>query len=406
MDTSISLLQDKLKEIKDFRSARGQGYKLYNLLAILILANIAGADDFEAVAAFVIGKKDYLQKRHLIDGKRFPSHDIFRWVLQKLDRTAFSQLLSAWLEYSISITPTPPRSEPTLAKEEAYEPPPEDRSAIKKMLHIDGKSLRATPTSQHSRTALQIVNAYCSDMGITIGQLIIDKKSCEKTAIPQLIDLLYLKDTVITIDAIATTKKNAAKIIDKEADYVLALKKNNKILFLEVESFFKHFEDTSLIKDYAQTIELKTHGRTEIRSCSIISDLQFFPDAQDWKNLKSIVCIEAQRTTAKKSSIQRRYYLSSLEPNAKQLQEAIRRHWSVENELHWSLDVAFNEDKSRLRDKNAAANFAAIRRFALAIVKNAGISKESAKTQRLQAAWSEQFLDDLFKIFEKIILII
>lgn len=305
----------------------------------------------------------------------------------KLDRQAFAHLLSVWLDMAIQ---NHQQSDEVVSKS--------------KMIHIDGKSLRATRTSEHTRTALQIISAYCSEDHLSLGQLIIDAKSCEKTAIPQLLDLLDLKDTVTTIDAIATSKKNAVKIIDKQGDYILALKKNNKLLFSEVENFFLHFKDTALITDFAQTIDHK-HGRAEIRDCRIISDLHYLPDTENWKGLRSLVCIEAQRTIKGTTSLFHKYYLSSLAPDAKSLMSSIRKHWSVENNLHWSLDVAFNEDRSRVKDKNAAANFAAMRRFALGIIKNARISQHSVKTQRLQAAWNDQFLDQLFHFFSKNILV-
>ena len=169
-------------------------------------------------------------------------------------------------------------------------------------------------------------------------------------------------------------------------------------MFLEVESFFENFRDTSLIVDFFQS-EDKAHGRVETRKCYVISDLTYFPDVADWKGIKSLICIESQRTLHNKTSIQKRYYISSLAPNATALANGIRKHWTVENELHWSLDVAFNEDKCRIKHKQAAANFAAIRRFALALLKNAKISKLGIKNQRLQAAWNDDFLEKIFAFF-------
>lgn len=381
---SISLLVSKLQEIPDFRNSRGQRYKLYNILAISILALISGADDFESIAEYARSRKNFLCLHKLLDGKNYPSHDLFRWIFSKLDKKAFAKILSVWLEASIK------DNSKNLSKEELKP----------RMIHIDGKSLRGTRTSEHTRTALQIISAYCSEEQLCIGQSIIDKKSCESTAIPKLLDLLDLKDSIVTIDAVATTKKNVAKIIDGKGDYILALKKNNKLLFNEVENFFLNFKDSALIHDYAQTID-KKHGRIELRKCRIIKDLEYLPDTIGWKGLQSLVYIEAHRSLNGKTSVFHKYYLSSLKPNAKSLMQQIRQHWSVENNLHWSLDVAFNEDKSRLKNKNAAANLAAIRRFALALIKNAKCSKHSVKTQRLKAAWDDQFLEQLFQYFQR-----
>ncbi len=381
---TIDLLVQEVKQIPDWRQNRGLRYQLYNILAITVLAVIAGADDYVALAAYCKSKKEFLIKHGLIDGVHYPSHDLFRLLLQALDKDAFAKLLAAWLIRA---------SEEQEFQETSMEEIP------KKMIHVDGKSLRATRKSnEHSRSALQIVTAYCSNHSISVGQSIIDKKSCEKTAIPKLLKMIDLKDTIVTIDAIATFKKNAALIIDEQADYLLALKKNNKHLFLEVENFFTNFEGTALITDFFESEE-KAHGRIEKRTCQIISDLNFFPDVADWKGIQCLICITSQRTLNSKTSIEKRYYITSLSPNAKTLAEAIRRHWTVENNLHWSLDVAFNEDRCRIKHKQAAANFAAIRRFALALLKNAKISKLGIKNQRLQAAWSDEFLEQAFGFF-------
>ncbi len=381
---SIQLLVAEVKQIKDFRKSRGQRYRLYNLLSIVILSVIAGADDYVAISAYCKSKKDFLLKHHLIDGRFYPSHDLFRLVLQNLNREQFAKLLATWLKRAIDLQELPMTNSEELPQ---------------KMIHVDGKSLRATRNgNQHTRSALQIVTAYCSNDCISIGQSIIDKKSCEKTAIPKLLKMIDIKGALITIDAIASFKKNAKLIIDLEADYLLALKKNNKHFFLEVESFFTNFEHTPLIIDAFQSEE-KGHGRTEKRKCQIISDLNFFPDVEDWKGIQSLICVESQRTLNGKTSIEKRYYVSSLKPNAKVLARAIRKHWTVENELHWSLDVVFNEDRCRIKHKQAAANFAAIRRFALALLKNAKLSKLGIKNQRLQAAWNNEFLEKIFESF-------
>ena len=393
----IELLVSEVRKIEDFRKLRGQRYKLHNLLSIFILAIIAGADDFVAISTFASSKKVFLVKHGLIQDNRIPSHDIFRHVLMMLKKSELAKLLAIWLQNAVDNSSSTTSTVATIA--------PNDLQP--KMIHIDGKSLRATRKgNQHTRSALQIVSAYCSNNSITIGQQIIEKKSCEKTAIPQLIKMLDLQSTVVTIDAIASFKATAKLIVSKKADYLLALKKNNKHLFWEVESFFETFIDTALIIDVFSSEE-NAHGRYEKRTCRVISDLKYLPDVQKWKNLKSIICVESIRTIhnkPNKTSIEKRYYLSSLEPNAQILAQCIRKHWTVENELHWSLDVSFNEDKCKIRDKNAAANFAATRRFSLGLLKNAQLSKIGIKNQRLQAAWDDSFLEKLFVFFQNIIL--
>ena len=369
--TNIEVFKTELAKIKDFRKPQGKRYQLHNILTLMVLGILSGCDDYEAMALFCRTKAEFLRSHGLMDEKNMPSHDLFRYIMMHLDKTVFSHLLCAWLE-SIEI------------------PLIDNQNLEKRMIHVDGKVLRATRTSEHSRTGLLVLNAYCSDTHITIGELLVEKKSCEKTAIPEIIKTLHLSDAVVTIDAAGTMKHVAAAIVDKGGDYILALKKNNKHFFNEVSDFFKHFPDTSLIKDVSQSVD-KQGLRTDTRTCSLITDLRFFSDAPDWKNLKTLVHLKSQRTLNGKTTVEDRFYLTSLQHDAESLLSGIRRHWTVENSLHWQLDVAFNEDKLRLREKNAALCMAVLRRFALAIFKKSD-SKESIKAQRLAVAWSENTL--------------
>lgn len=378
----LSKLREDIERIADFRKARGQRYVLHNLLVISILAFLSGADDFEGVAAFATQKASFLREKDLLGAKGLPSHDIFRWIFIRLDKESFSKFLSAWLSASIA------------QKKLTGEDPPFNSEG--RTIHIDGKSLRASRRAEHTKTALQVVSAFVASEHLTLEQLIIDDKSCEKTAIPMLLNLLELKNSIVTIDAIATSKKNARIIAQKQGDYILALKKNNKLFYNEVRDFFRHFKDTTLITETSIT-HSKEHGREEFRTCRIISKLEYFPDAEGWENLKSLVAIEAHRTLNGKTSTETRYYLSSLPPKAAHLQQLIRGHWAIENNLHWSLDVAFNEDKHRLKDKNAAFCCTALRRFVLAVIRNANISKDSLKSQRLQIAWNHELLVKYFE---------
>jgi predicted transposase YbfD/YdcC len=375
--TNISTFSESLKSVPDTRKPQGIRYKLHNLLTIMVLAMLSGCDDFESMALFCKTKSSFLCEYGLLDGKNYPSHDLFRLLLMRLDKKIFGNLLVAWLE-----TMELPHNG-DLAKEQ-------------KAIHVDGKVIRATRTSEHSKTGLLVLNAYCSNTSITIGQELLEKKSCEKKAIPSFLTGLYLRDAVVTIDAIATMTHVAAIIIAKEGDYILALKKNNKHFFNEVADFFKHFPGTPIVSDCSQTID-KQGLRTDVRTCSIITDLRFFSDACHWAGLKTLVEIRSQRTLNGETTTELRYYLSSLDHTASSLMSAIRRHWQVENKLHWHLDVAFNEDKSRLRERNAALCLAMLRKFALTLLKKSS-SKESIKTQRLALAWDEQQLLNLLNL--------
>jgi predicted transposase YbfD/YdcC len=375
--TDINVFSAHLSVVPDFRKPQGKRYQFHHLLTLMVLGMLSGCDDFESLELFCKKKAEFLINHGLLDGKNYPSHDLFRWIMLHIDKSVFSHLLSSWLE-SMEMLPV--------------EVPQEE----KRLIHIDGKVLRGTRTGEHKKTALTLLGAYCSQQGVSVGQLLISKKSCEKAAIPYLIDFLDLRYCVVTIDAVGTMSLVARQIVDKKGDYILALKKNNKLFFNEVSDFFHHFSDTQLIVDVAQSIDNQGR-RTDIRTCSIMTDLRFFPDAQNWKNLKTLVYIKSQRTIQDKSSIEERFYLSSLDQNASELMAAIRRHWSIENELHWHLDVAFNEDKLRLKEKNATFCMAALRRFALTLLKKSD-SKESIKHQRLALAWNGNELFNVLNI--------
>ena len=374
---NIEIFTNNLKTLPDFRKPQGQRYKLHNILTIMVLSMLSGCDDFESMALYCEKKVDFLKERGLLDGKNMPSHDLFRWIMLHIDKSAFSKLLCAWLDSF---------EKPVVANEDKE----------KRMIPIDGKVLRATRTSVHSKTGLLILNAYCSNTQVTIGEMLVGNKSCEKTAIPLIIETLDLKDDVVTIDAAGTMTHVASAIVGKKGDYILALKKNNKHFFNEVQSFFHNFSGTTLIKDIAQSVD-KQGLRTDTRTCCIITDLQYFPDAELWKNLKTLVQIKSQRTINGKTTIEERFYLSSLQYDAAALMKAIRRHWTVENNLHWHLDVAFNEDKLRLKEKNATLCMAVLRRFSLALIKKSK-SKESIKAQRLAMGWNDQDLINLLNI--------
>ena len=375
---NIELFITALYSIPDFRKPQGRRYNLYNLLTIMVLSMASGCDDFESMALFCKKKSDFLIKHGLLNGKNYPSHDIFRWILMHIDKSSFANLLLTWLEIQEDL--------------------PNDSLVpdSKRLIHIDGKVLRASRTSEHKRTGLLVLNAFCSNNSICIGEMLVDKKSCEKTAIPILLNELYLQNSVVTMDAAGTMAKVATSIIDKKGDYILALKKNNKLFYNEVADFFQHFSGTKIITDISQTIDNQC-SRVEKRTCSIIKDLSFFANAEKWKNLKTLVHIKSERTLNGKTTIEDRYYLTSLDWNAESLAYAIRKHWSVENELHWHLDVAFNEDKLRLKEKNAALCLAVLRRFVLSLLRRSD-SKESIKAQRLAFAWNENDLINLLKI--------
>ena len=210
----------------------------------------------------------------------------------------------------------------------------------REVVSLDCKCIKGSKDIFHEQNPIYMVSAWASENELVLGQLKVNEKSNEITAIPLLLDLLDLKGSIVTIDAIGTQTKIAKKIIENEADYILSVKGNQKELLQEIESRFNHQRPS----DIDETID-KGHGRIEIRKCETITDLRYLNESGNWEGLKTIVKITAQRETDKKQETEVRYYISSVEDNAKNFNSYIRQHWGIENKLHWTLDMIFDEDR-------------------------------------------------------------
>jgi predicted transposase YbfD/YdcC len=265
------------------------------------------------------------------------------------------------------------------------------------LIHLDGKTLRRSQDSTLEKTPLKLVNAWASGHHLVLGQVKVAADSNEITAIPQLLKLLDLKGCIVTIDAIGTQKDIVEKIRGQEADYVLALKDNQGLLYEGVEESFQEglktcFKD--IASDYWESVD-KGHGRIETRKYWTIFDpdyLKYFDPSGVWKDLKSVGMVEAERILHGEVSRERRYYISSLSGQAKQLGRAIRNHCGIENSLHWVLDVDFGEDQSRKRKGHAAENFGMLCRLAVNLIKQEKTARRSVKGRRLKACWDEDYL--------------
>jgi len=255
------------------------------------------------------------------------------------------------------------------------------------LISIDGKTLRGSVDSYHNKAPIHLVNAWCNDVELALGQYRTEAKSNEITAIPQLLDLLSIEGCIITIDAMGCQKNIAEKIIDSKGDYILALKTNQSELFEEASSLFKFLPVTR------QEQVKKDHGRIETRDCQVISDLSWMPETPQWKGLKSIVKIQSNREllATGQVSTQTRYYISSLNRPPEFFMEAIKGHWGIENRLHWSMDVVFAEDLSRKRADNAAQNFAIIRKIAQNLLKMEPSQKVSLNRKMKRAAMQDEY---------------
>lgn len=367
------------EELSDPRMNRTLDHKLVDILVIGLCSLLTGGEGFSDMEVFGKAKQDWL-KTFLELPNGIPSHDTFNRVFSAIDPHAFLECFVQWVQGIC----------PALQNE---------------IVAIDGKALRHA--LNEGQAIPYIVSAWASNNGLTLGQVKVNDKSNEITAIPELLRALELKGCIVTLDAMGCQKDIAARIIGKQADYVLALKGNHATIHEEVKEFFDEAVPACATQcvdtvvpgtmDFFQTTE-KNHGRIETRRYWHSTDIEWFADKHLWKGLRSFGMVESIRRVKGKSTIERRYYLCSLPLGAQQFAKAARGHWGVENPLHWSLDVTFGEDNSRARTKNAAQNVATLRRIALNLVKNKPAKKYSVRQRRILAALDCQYLQQLLGI--------
>ena len=299
-----------------------------------------------------------------------PSHDTFNRVFSALNPDELENSFISWTRSVAKLTDN-------------------------EVTSIDGKSMRGTRECG-SKSIAHMVSAWASENHIVLGQLKVGEKSNEITAISKLLDLLVIKGCIVTIDAMGCQKNIVSAIVEKEADYLIAVKGNQGNLQEQMEDSFRFLPAVSV------SVSEETdcgHGRVETRRCSVIRDLSLIENIEKWKNLRSLIKIETERydkcrqTTLKET----RLYISSLESDADLINKSVRSHWGVENSLHWVLDVAFNEDRSRKRAGNAAQNFSLINRIALNLLKNEMSAKVGVRGKRLKAGWDNDYLLRILK---------
>ena len=370
-------LADSFAELPDPRVQLKCLHNFMDIILIAIVATIAGADDFVGMADFAKAKKDWLRDRLGLKLEHgIPSHDTLNRVFAIINPTQFQTCFIAWVE-SMS-----------------------DQLNIKQ-IPIDGKAMRGSrrKTADGYRT-VQIVSAWASENGVTLAQVRTDEKSNEITAIPELLALLDISGALVSIDAAGCQKTIASQIVSGGGDYLLAVKENQPRLYEDI----KTLADAALDADDAGpelfTTQEQSHGRSEFRSCFVITNLEGIRDRELWKGLKSVVCVVSGRQVkGKKESCEVRYYISSRRGSGEMFLDASRRHWSIENECHWILDVAFREDDHRLREGHAPENMSVVRKMALALLKKAK-AKMGIKNKRLKAAWDMTFLEHVLRVFQ------
>jgi predicted transposase YbfD/YdcC len=364
--------------IPDPRVDRTRVHKLIDILVIGICTMISIGEGFADMEWFGKTKQEWLKGFLELPGG-IPSHDTFNRVFSAIDPECFLGAFVSWVQGICK----------TLDGE---------------VVAIDGKALRRAHDAGAPLTI--IVNAWAVDAGLTLGQIKVSDKSNEITAIPPLLRALHLNGCIVTLDAMGCQKKVAAQIVEKQADYVLALKGNHQVAEAEVAQYFDYAlaKEQSLYEadgpefDFFESIE-KDHGRIETRRCWQTTDVDWFEDKNLWKGLRSFGMVESIREIGGHKSVERRYFLSSLALDAKKLGSAVRKHWAVENSLHWTLDMTFGEDQGRSRARNAAENLALLRRLALNLIKNDKSKKASIKNKRALAAMDHKFMEQLLGIF-------
>lgn len=361
-------IQDHFIELTDPRS-REVMYPLINVVVIAICAVICGADDFVAIAKFGRTKRQWLS-RFLDLQQGIPSHDRFNAIFAALKPAEFEKCLLSWITALHEISDG-------------------------QVIAIDGKTLRRSFDAADSKAAIHMVSAWATANHISLGQVVVDAKSNEITAIPKLLEMLELSGAMVTIDAMGCQTEIAQKIVDGDADYCLAVKGNQPTLHQGIVEFFdKHLED-----DFARTpvrryqTEEKGHGREENRYYFICPVPEDLPDGSRWARLKAIGIAISNTQRNGKDCNEVRYYILSKYLAARRFAEAVRGHWGIENRLHWQLDVTFQEDQCRIRHGHADANFSIIRRAALALLKNESTLKVGVKNKRLTAGWDESYLE-------------
>jgi predicted transposase YbfD/YdcC len=374
---SISFIEN-FNELEDPRlDNHNRRHNLIDMLVITILGVICGADGWVEVATFGRSKYEWL-KSFLELPNGIPSHDTFGRVFALLNPKCLEDCFLKWMKSLVS-------------------------NDAEEIIAIDGKTLRRSYDRASKKAAIHMVSVWSSVNSVVLGQIKTEEKSNEITAIPELLDMLDISGCIVTIDAMGCQKEIVKKIVDKKGDYVLGLKGNQGTLHEDVKLYLEACCSNDFKKvehDYYETIE-KEHGRIDIRRYWTTSEIEWLENRNNWKNLHTICMVESERHVGNEISKERRFYISSLASNAKKIGNAVRKHWGVENSLHWSLDVTFNEDQCRIRKGHAAENLAVVRHIALNLLKQEKTAKVGLKIKRSKAGWDKAYLLQVLQSFAK-----
>jgi len=364
----VRTLVEQFAALPDPRVDRTKRHQLIDIVVIAVCAVICGAEGWEDIEMFGEVHQAWFET-FLALPHGIPSHDTFRRVFARLEPEEFSGRFLAWVQEVAAMT----RGE---------------------VIAIDGKTLRRSHDRAMGKAPIHMVSAWASANRMVLGQVKTDDKSNEITAIPELLRVLDLTGCIVTIDAMGCQREIATTILDQGADYVLALKGNQGTLHADVQLFFETAQATgfkAVPHTFAQTID-GDHGRIETRRCWATSDIGWLDPEGRWPGLTSIVLLEATREIGEHTTTDVRFFITTLPADAPTLLHAVRSHWTIENSLHWVLDIAFREDESRIRKGHAPQNFAVLRHIALNLLKQDTTLKRGLKSKRLKAGWDHDYL--------------
>ena len=371
LEPEIGSIAKHFSRVKDPRIDRTKRHRLLDIIIIAICGVICGAGSWVDIELFGKTKIDWL-KTFLRLPNGIPSHDTFGRVFAALNPEEFESSFMEWVQAINQLTQG-------------------------QVIAIDGKQLRGSHDSGIGKNAIYMVSAWATENQLVLGQRKVDDKSNEITAIPKLLKLLEVKGCIVMVDAIGTQTKIAKAIVEQGGDYILAVKENQGHLYEDIHDLFadnQQFNYEGIPHSYAKMVN-KDHGRIEIRQCWTISDPEYLANIRDlkrWEGIQTLVMILSERRIEEEIEVQDRYFISSLESNAEKILRAKRSYWGIENRLHWVLDIAFNEDRSRVRKDNAPQNFAVLRHMALNLLKQEKTAKGGIKAKRLQCGWNVDYL--------------
>ena len=375
MTPHLPVLIEAFIDMPDPRVERTRAHLLIDIIVTAVCAFIAGADGWDDIVLFTKSKEEFFrEKLELPNG--IPCADTYRRVLSRLDPVAFETRFRKWAKELHEITKG-------------------------EVIALDGKTLRHSFDKTFNQPSIHMVSAWAASSGLVLGQVKVDEKSNEIPAVPALLALLDIKDCIVTTDAMSCQKATATQIISQEADYVLAVKDNQPTLAKAIQARFEYVDEHPFEREGYASVPLSDYGhsRSETRKCDLITlevNDPYWGDFQDeWAGLRSLVRVTGTRKMRDKTTCETRYFISSLKTTPKKMLATVRKHWSIENSLHYVLDVSFDEDACRIRRDNGAEILSVLRHIALNLLSRDKTCKRGIKARRKLAGWDTDYLSQL-----------